>query len=103
MTGAIHGRVTAPPHPYPEFVGMDPLPGRTQDEFRAEFEALLNRRGTPLTHDEYQLAYAVGREMWRACWWSCARARGAEIRREMGEDEGAEAQAPGLPLDGGKA
>jgi len=85
MTGARNGHVARIASAYPEFVDMEPLPGRTQDEFREAFEALISRRATPLTHAEYQLAYAAGRELWRACWWGCARARGDEVRAEMHE------------------
>ena len=67
MAGAVHGsRARVAAHPYPEFVSFEALPRDEQLLFREAFEELIGRRATPLTHDEYQLAYAVGREMWRA-------------------------------------
>lgn len=83
---ALNGRGPAMRHPYPEFVNLEPLPGRTQDEFREWFERFIARREIPLSREEYQLAYAAGREAWRACWWFCAAARSAEERAEEGAE-----------------
>ena len=83
---ATNGHVPQLAHPYPALVNTEPLPGRSQDEFRAEFEVFLGRLSSLLTVEQYQLAYAAGREMWRACWWAGQRARAAEVRQEMGEN-----------------
>ena len=85
MAGAINGHVAATGHPYREFVDLTPLPVGEQELFRAWFEELLANRSAPLSSEEYQLAYTAAREAWRACWWSCAEARAAEVRREMDE------------------
>jgi len=85
MAGAVNGHVRVPTNPYPEFVNPESMPAGEHELFVAAFAALLAKRAEPLSREEYQLAWLVGREMWRECYYACAEARRAEVLREMEE------------------
>ena len=86
MIGAIHGRVTATiRRHYAELDVFEALPPGEQEAFVKGLDDFLARRPTPLTEAEGQLAFAVGRELWRRSMEYGWRVRGHEVRAAIEE------------------
>jgi hypothetical protein len=86
MSGAINGTVTARvPRHYPEFDVFEALPGGEQDVFAGKLAEFLARRKSPLTEPERQLAFTVGRQMWRESTFHGWAVRGRAVRAEMAD------------------
>jgi len=87
VIGAIHGRVTATiRRHYAELDVFEALPPGEQEAFVQHLDDFLARRKTPLTEAERQLAFSVGRELWRRSMEHGWRVRGREVR--VGIEEG---------------
>jgi hypothetical protein len=90
MAGAIHGRTVAngPANP---IAGMElrwPLGIEEQERLRAAFDRRLASLSGPLDDRALALAvYTAYRAGWADSNEDAAGLRGAEVRREMGEDE----------------
>lgn len=87
MIGASNGRIPAAiRRHYPELDVFEALPPGEQEAFVQQLDAFLARRKTPLTEAERQLAFVVGRELWRRSMEHGWRVRGHEVR--VGIEEG---------------
>ncbi len=86
MIGASNGHITATiPRHYPELDVFESLPFGEQAAFEEALGAFLGRLSAPLGEAERQLAWAVGREMWRRSREHGLVVFGREVRATMAE------------------